>query len=80
MRKRVELQAVWDDDLHALIDSLGVLDDLITGNMRCVVCSCTVGFDNLGTIMPAINAVRLTCDNASCVRTVTSQETLVPNG
>ena len=80
MRKNVGLAAVWDEDLHALLDSLGVLDDLLTGNMRCTICSCVVDFDNLGTIIPAINDVRLTCDDASCVRAVTSREMLVSNG
>ena len=80
MRKSVELAAVWDNDLHTLLASLGVLDDLMAGNIRCVVCSCVVDFDNLGTIMPTINAVRLTCDDANCVRAVTSREALVSNG
>ena len=80
MRKNVELSAVWDDDLHALLTSLEVLDDLLAGNIRCVVCSCIVDFDNLGTIIPEIYTVRLTCDDTNCVRAVTSRDALVSNG
>lgn len=74
MRKKVELTAVWDDDLHALLNSLGVLDDLIAGNTGCVVCSRIVNFDNLGAIMPSVASVQVTCDNSGCVRVATSQD------
>lgn len=80
MRKKVELTAVWDDDLHALLDSLGILKDLNSGKAHCIVCGSKVDTDNLGTIMPSVNTVRFTCDDTSCVQAVTSRETLVTNG
>ena len=76
MRKKVDLTAVWDEDLRALLDNLGILDDLAAGNTRCIVCTRIVDFDNLGAIIPSADSVQVTCDNSGCVRVVTSQEAL----
>ena len=76
MRKKVDLTAVWDEDLRALLDNLGILDDLTAGNTNCMVCTRIVDFDNLGAIIPSADSVQVTCYNSGCVRTVTSQEAL----
>lgn len=80
MRKKIELTAVWDEDLHDLLESLGILKDLNSGKILCIICGSKVDVNNLGTIMPSVNAVKLTCDDASCVQAVTSREALVSNG
>ena len=77
MRKRLELSAVWDDDLQELLGSLGVLQDVTLGNARCVVCGRTVDIDNLGAVMPTPQSTDFSCDDAYCVRAVTSQEAVV---
>ena len=74
MRKRLELSAVWDDDIQELLDSLGVLQDVRLGNARCVVCGRKVDIDNLGAVMPTPQSADLACDDSNCVRVVTSQE------
>ena len=77
MRKRIELKAVWDDDLHELLDNLGVIDDLVAGETRCMACSRIVVLDNLGAIIPSSESVQITCDDSNCVKVATSQEALV---
>lgn len=76
MRRKLNLAAVWDEDLRSLLISLGVLDDLTSGNACCVVCKRVLDIENLGTIIPSVDSVQLTCDNSGCVRAVTSQEAL----
>lgn len=73
MRKRLELSAVWDDDIQELLGSLGVLQDVTLGNARCVVCGRQVDIDNLGAVMPTPQSADFACDDANCVRAVTSQ-------
>ena len=80
MRKNLDLKAVWDDDLNGLLASLGILEDLISGKINCVVCYCRVNTDNLGTIIPGIDSIQLTCDDTNCVHVVTSQKILASNG
>lgn len=73
MRKRLELSAVWDDDIQELLGSLGVLQDVTLGNARCVVCGCQVDIDNLGAVMPTPQSADLVCADANCVQAATSQ-------
>jgi len=68
MRKRVEVKAVFDQDLQQVLANLGILDKLIAGELNCAVCGCQVDLDNLGTIFPDDDEVGVSCDNNRCVR------------
>ena len=80
MREKVDLTAVWDEDLHDLLESLGILEDLTSRKTYCAICGRKVDVDNLGTIIPTTKAVQLTCDDVNCVQAVTSREAPVSNG
>jgi hypothetical protein len=72
MTKRVELQAVWgDSDLRTLLENLGIIERLLTGELTCSVCGKTVDFDNLGAILPQADSAQVVCDCAHCIRAVT---------
>lgn len=71
MRKRVEVKAIYDQDLQQVLANLGILDKLIAGELNCEVCGCQVDLDNLGTIFPDGDEVGVSCDNNRCVRTIT---------
>lgn len=73
MRKRVEVKAVYDQDLQQVLANLGILDKLIAGELSCAVCGCQVDLDNLGTIFPHGGEVGMSCDNNRCVRTITTR-------
>ena len=80
MRKRVEVKAVYDRDLERVLANLGILDKLVAGELNCAVCGCQVDLDNLGTIFPYGDAIRVSCDNNSCVRAITSHEVTIESG
>ncbi len=80
MREKVEFTAVWDDDLNSLLESLGVLAEMTAGKANCVNCGRQVNIDNLGTIIPTIELVNFTCDDAFCVQSVTSREPVTSSG
>jgi hypothetical protein len=73
MRKRIEVEAVWDADLRALLANIGLLDDLLLGNVKCVACGRPVDLDNLGAILPKVDSADVVCDCTKCVRSVTVQ-------
>ena len=80
MRKRSNVRAVWDDDLVGLLQSLGVLDMLIEGQIRCAVCDRNVDLDNLGALFGEDEEVQVTCDLTNCVRAATSREATLSSG
>jgi len=73
MRKRVEVEAVYDQHLERVLANLGILDKLIAGELNCAVCGCQVDLDNLGTIFLDDDNVGVSCDNNRCVRTITTR-------
>ena len=80
MRKRVEVKAVYEQDLEQVLATLGILDKLIAGEISCIVCGCRVDLDNLGTIFPSEDEIGVSCDNDRCVRIITTRGVGIPNG
>lgn len=74
MRRRLRVKAVWDSDLEQLLQNLGVLDRLITGEFTCVVCGRSVDLENLGAIVLRGQEVMVACVEVSCIRGVKSRE------
>ena len=73
MRKRVEMKAVYDQDLEHVLGRLGILDKLIEGELNCAICGCQVDLDNLGSIFPEGDDVGVSCDNDRCIRIITTR-------
>ena len=73
MRKRVEVKAIYDQDLELVLANLGILDKLIAGELICAVCRCQVDLDNLGTIFPDDDEVGVSCDKDRCIRIITTR-------
>ena len=72
MRKRVEVKAIYDQDLEQVLASIGILDKLIAGELNCAVCGCQVDLDNLGTIFPDNDEIGVSCDKDRCIRVITT--------
>jgi hypothetical protein len=66
-RKRETLRAVYDDDLHALLKSLGVYGDFAGGRLQCASCRDPVSTENLYAIYPDSGQVKVVCDKPDCV-------------
>lgn len=80
MRKRVEVKAVYEQDLEQVLSNLGILDDLVAGKLNCAVCGRQVDLDNLGAIFSDDDGVGISCDNDMCIRTITTREAETPSG
>ena len=80
MRKRVEMKAVYEQDLEHVLTNLGILDKLIEGELSCAICGTQVGLDNLGAIFPDGNEIGVCCDNDRCIRVITTRGVATPSG
>lgn len=61
------IQAVHDDDLRALLTSLGVLDGVNNGEYHCIFCQNEDNEDNIGAILPLDRSIAFTCNASCCV-------------
>ena len=80
MRKRVELKAIYDQDLEQVLVNLGILDELVAGELTCSICGGKVDLDNLGTIFPDDEKVGVSCDNDRCVRIIATRGVAASSG
>lgn len=64
------LQAVHDDDLSALLVSLGVYDKIHDGQCSCIFCEKVITFENLGAIIPLKGKIAFSCDSQICLNSM----------
>jgi hypothetical protein len=65
---RQRLQAVHDDDLEQVLQSLGVYNDFVHGRLRCAFCKDVITLQNLHSLFPDSGAVKASCTKPDCVR------------
>jgi len=78
MRKRIEINAVWDSQLQHLLENLGILEPLLLGKLTCAQCGRTVDLDNLGAIIPQKDEVTVVCDDTPCIHSATRSKGSLP--
>lgn len=61
------LRTVDDSDLEQLLDDLGVLDAVKSGQAKCKYCEDVITFDNLAALFPEGGHVKFVCDKSECV-------------
>ena len=65
-KKDIRVRAVLESDLDQLLESLGLLDELEAGRLKCFICGQVVSKDNLGSIFPYAGEIRVCCDKTEC--------------
>ena len=68
------IKAVYDADLEALLTSLGAIDDVKAGKLRCVFCGEIIRLDNIDGIIPHNNEVVFSCNAPACRLKLISKE------
>lgn len=61
-----EIKAVYGEDLEEYLDSLGVLEDVKSGNKTCFYCGVAVNINDISTIFPEHNDVQICCSDFGC--------------
>jgi len=66
IRKKHLIRAVGEDHLEQYLASLGLLEALERGELRCGVCGCTITEDNLQCFYPHGDEIRVCCNKLAC--------------
>lgn len=74
MRPRIEVKAVWNTDLEQLLSSLGLLPQMLSGQLVCAGCGRPLNLGTVGAIVTHKGKAVLVCDNTPCVQTLTGPE------
>ena len=60
------VMAVYDDDLEGLLEKLGLLSKIKSGEFKCSNCECTITLDNLGVIENENDVIKIYCLATFC--------------
>jgi hypothetical protein len=66
MKKRT-IKAVDDTELTLLLSRLGILDDLISGEIHCMNCNAVITLDNFGGLKYVNNVIHVFCNSTTCL-------------
>jgi len=69
------LQAVYDEDLDGLLQSLGLRQDLDNGNLRCFCCGAVLKRETVGCLFPFEGSIHLCCEAPPCMARLPVQPT-----
>ena len=62
-----KIKEVHDSDLEELLEKLGILSGIKTGNIKCHFCSKTVTLESLHGVFPYNGNVCVSCDDIACI-------------
>lgn len=65
--KKEELDLIYDEDLMPALDKLGVKEDFVNGNLKCLFCDKTVTLENLYSFFLNNGIVKMVCNDEECV-------------
>jgi len=68
MSPKHEINAVHENDLPSLLESLGLLESVKNGLILCHFCSKVITLENLNCLYPKDGEIKFCCDNLECYR------------
>jgi hypothetical protein len=63
---KFEVDAVYEEDLEIFLNSIGILDSLNDGYLKCEFCNETVTLENLISVYPYKEEIKLCCNKPNC--------------
>jgi len=67
MIPKKDLEAVHRQDIKTLLKNWGLLDDFMTGKIKCHFCSEVVLENNFGAIFPENKQIFFSCSKLNCL-------------
>lgn len=68
--KSKNIYAVYEDDLLALLESVGLKDKVIKGEEKCFVCGKSVVFENLYAVIKIKGEYKIMCSSTTCMNSL----------
>jgi len=69
-RNRVKVPSIHDDNLRTVLDDLGILDEVISGEIPCSVCGAPLTLDTIECLYMQGNELKLCCQDIECCKLV----------
>ena len=73
LRPRKKLLVVDDDLLGEVLQQLGLLDDLLAGQLKCERCKRQLSMDSVGSISQKDSIIVLYCNSEDCAPPIRSE-------
>ena len=68
MIHKTTINAVHDNDLMRLLGNLGLSEKLKAGELKCKFTKAIITFDNLYSIFPEGDTIKLVCDSPDAIK------------
>lgn len=62
-----QIKTVYEDDFVDFIKSLGLDDDISSGNLKCKNCGKTITMETIEILMPEGDEIIAICSNNKCI-------------
>lgn len=66
-----KINAVHDDDLEKLLEKLGLLDKIKSGQIKCKFTGTIISLNNLYSIFPQSGSIKVVCDSPIAIKLFT---------
>ena len=67
-RNRVKIPSIHDHNLQTVLHDLGILDEVIAGEVHCSVCGARLTLDSIQCLYMQGNELKLCCENIECCK------------
>lgn len=64
---RKEMEALHKNDLNALLESLGMLEEFAGGHVQCKFCQAPLNGSNAGAILTISGHLSFVCNETNCL-------------
>ncbi|HBC31658.1 MAG TPA: hypothetical protein DC024_10510 [Clostridiales bacterium] len=75
--KNGKIKAVHDIDLESYLDSLGWLNKIKKGKVKCIICGQIITLNNLQAIIPYKDKIQICCSNIQCYQVIFNRSSVV---
>lgn len=65
--RKEKIKAVYEDDLISLLSSLGILEKIRNGELKCEKCCSIISIENIGLIKKVDRRLIILCDDSNCL-------------
>ena len=66
--KPEKIHAIHDDDLENFLNSLGLLNSINNGDLKCKFCNEIITLNSLHSIFPDSGELKLVCNKNQCIQ------------
>jgi hypothetical protein len=66
------ISAVHDDDLISFLTSIGSINDINSGKIKCKFCKEIINLENIQAVIPDSGSISYICNNPTCIRNLIS--------